>query len=479
MTNSDISNHLSKTGEIRFGTDGWRAVIGDMFTIENLKIIAQAISDHLCKSTGNSASVAVGYDTRFMSEEFAGIVAEILAANKINVLLSRDVIPTPIVSFTVKHHRLDAGIVLTSSHNPFFYHGLKFKSPFGGPASIEMTARIEYYLHNRRPCTSGSHTGTYKEVTDFFPDYKQHVMNLLNMDHLSRYKNTIYFDPMYGAGQGILQKLLSDVHLRIESLHSERNPMFGGLYPEPIPYNLAELKKMITEHPGNIGIATDGDADRFGVLDHRGNYVAVHELLALLFNYLWDVRTWRGQVVRSTSLVGSVDSLAAKRGAEVQEVPVGFKHIAEEMISSSTIIGAEESGGFGYGMHIPERDGLLSSLLLIELLGYYESDIVQLITELRREIGTKAYNRIDFYYPTALLQERMESLKRKAPDRFGHYKIDSTDEKDGLKFYFKNGGWMLIRVSATEPMGRIYATGPTDKVVQDLLSIGRKLMTED
>ncbi len=475
----NISKHLSKDKIIRFGTDGWRAVIGDLFTFENLKIIAQAIADHVCERTGNAARVAVGYDTRFMSEEFAGVVAEVLTANKINVLFSRDVIPTPIVSFTVRHHRLDAGIMLTSSHNPFFYHGLKFKAPYGGPASIEMTARIEHYLHKRGPCTAGIQTGKYKEVTDFFPDYKQHVMKLLNIDQLNRYKNTVYFDPMYGAGQGVLQKLLSDLPLRIESIHSERNPLFGGFKPEPIPKNLTELREKITGLPGNIGIATDGDADRFGVLDHSGNYVAVHELLALLFTYLWDVRNWRGQVVRSTSLAGSVDLLATKRGAEVHEVPVGFKHIAEEMISSPTIIGAEESGGFGYGLHIPERDGLLSSLLLIELLGYYASDITQLITDLRREIGTKAYDRIDFYSPTALLQERMESLKRKAPDRFGCYKIDSMDEKDGLKFYFENDGWMLIRVSATEPMGRIYVTASTDQVVRDLLSIGRKLMVDD
>jgi len=477
--NSDISNHLSKDKIIRFGTDGWRAVIGDMYTFENLKIIGQAIADYLHEQVGDSARVAVGYDTRFMSEEFAGVIAETLAANKISVLLSREMIPTPVLSYSVKHLHLNAGIMLTASHNPYFYHGLKFKGPFGGPAGTEMTQRIEYFLRKQKDVISAKPTKAYIEMIDFFPAYHQHIMTLLDMKKLGNYKSTIYYDPMYGAGQGFLQKLLVDTPVRIESLHMERNPIFGGLNPEPIPKNLQELKKYMVDQPGNIGIATDGDADRFGILDHHGIFVAMHELLALLFKYIWDVRGWRGQVVRSNSMADSVDILAKKRGAPVQEVPVGFKHITEEMIYRETLIGAEESGGFGYGVHIPERDGLLSALLLMEMLEHYDSDISELLADLRGDIGQRSYDRIDFYRPTDLLQKRMEFLKREVPVQIGDHKINSTDDRDGLKFYFENDSWMLIRLSATEPMGRIYATATNQAEVQELLISGKKIMTEE
>jgi phosphomannomutase len=240
--------------------------------------------------------------------------------------------------------------------------------------------------------------------------------------------------------------------------------------------NLQDLKDRLAGQPGHLGIATDGDADRFGVLDPEGNFVALHELLALFFRYLWDVRGWRGQVVRSTSMADSVDIPAAKRAAAVTEVPVGFKNITEAMISQPTIIGAEESGGFGYGVHIPERDGLLSSLLLIEMLGHYGAGLPGLLDELRKETGERAYDRIDFYHPAEQLQKRMAEIKKDLPDRIGTCKIRSVDEKDGIKFHFENNAWMLIRLSATEPMARIYVTAENSAAVQALLAAGRRMM---
>ncbi len=476
MDQSNIFTHLAKSDTIRFGTDGWRAVIGDLYTIENLKVIAQALADYLHENSGDHVSAAVGYDTRFMSVEFAEVVAEVLAANRIQVFLSTDIIPTPVLSFTVKYRQLDAGIMLTASHNPFFYHGVKFKAPFGGPATTEMTNRIAHFLNARPPCKTGTSDKTRIKKTDFFPAYHEQVISHLNIEALSNFNHTVFFDPMYGAGQGYLRKLLAGLPVKIRSLHTRRNPLFGGLYPEPILKNLQDLKKRIANEPGNLGIATDGDADRFGVLDRAGNFIAVHELQALLFTYLWDIRGWRGQVVRSTSMADSVDRLAIKRGAEVSEVPVGFKYVTEEMLLRDTLIGGEESGGFGYGRHIPERDGLFSGLLLLELLGYYKSDITELITVLRKEIGTKTYDRIDFYHPTVLLQERMARIKKNMPDMIGNYKIVKIDDKDGIKFYFTHDSWMLIRLSATEPMARIYVTAPTPDCVRELLDHGRKLM---
>lgn len=480
--NSHISNHRSA---IRFGTDGWRAIIADNFTFENVRIVAQAFADFLSESACKSKGVAIGYDTRFLSKHFALTMAETLAANDVPVYLSDGFCPTPMLSHAVRHRQLAAGIMITASHNPYIYNGVKFKAEYGGPAMVEMTKAIEKHLFQRPPETITEKKKANIIHCDFFPDYWQHLNEYLDLALISRFRGRVFFDAMHGAGCGFMQKILSDYllppnkgtpSLQLLTIHQKPHPQFDGLLPEPIPQNLQPLAELVRTNKGDLGLAIDGDGDRFGVVDHNGQFVQLHDLMPLLFRYLVESRRWSGDVVRTTSMANTIDKLAAKYHRQTIEVPVGFKNVAEVMIRQDILIGGEESGGFGYKNHLPERDGFVSCLLLLEMLAAHTVSIASLVQGLRKEFGAFAYGRIDRYGELDRLQKRMSELRQQPPNHIGAFKVEKINLIDGIKFYFNDDSWMLMRVSDTEPLFRIYVGSNREDKVNKLLAAGEQLM---
>lgn len=466
------------TSKIKFGTDGWRAVIAEDFTFENVRIAGQAYSDYLL-TTGNGQGAAIGYDTRFLSERFAKTIADVLASNGIPVFLSEDFIPTPVLSFAVKNRSLAGGIMITASHNPHIYNGIKFKGEYGGPVNEAVTKNIEKLLGKNEPKYNSKLIEKNLAAADFFKEYAAHIENYADFSLLERFKGSIVFDAMHGAGCGYLQKLLDKTGIRLKAVRNEPDPQFGGICPEPIAKNLNELQSAVVKSNAAAGLALDGDADRFGVLDHLGNFVELHDLMPMLFEHLLRTRNWPGNIVRTTSMADTIDRAAAKHSRSVIEVPVGFKNVTDQMISDTILIGGEESGGFGYYGHIPERDGLLSCLLVLELLADTQKTLPELVEELRNAYGDFAYSRVDEYFDTAKLNANLEALRKQPPKMIGGFKIKSVTLIDGIKFCFENGSWMLMRVSQTEPLGRIYAASTAQNFVTKIIEAGRALLMKE
>ena len=457
----------------RFGTDGWRAVIAEQFTFKNVRLIAAAMARYIRDKRGGSRTVAVGYDTRFMSKEFAVAVAEAAAACGVEVLLSRGFCPTPALTFAVKQKKLAGGIMITASHNPYTYNGVKFKSAYGGPALVEETQAIERHMHEiaSAPEKARRPGGSVREI-DLLPAYYKQIERYVDVDVIRRFRGRIVFNPMLGAGIGSVDGFLRLLGVKVTAINDEPNPLFGGGGPEPILQNLQDQVEAIRAGKAVLGLATDGDADRFGVLDEDGGFVQLHDLMPLLFAYLVETRGFTGGVVRSSSMADTVDRVAARYGRKVVEVPVGFKNVCEKMMEIDTVVGGEESGGFGYKKHMPERDGVLSCLLLVEMLAARSITIKQAIARLRNDYGPFAYGRIDRHFPIPQLKANFTRLKTAPPGRFGGVAVDRVSLADGVKFYFADGSWMLMRCSDTEPLGRIYVASSSDAAVKRILNAG-------
>jgi len=426
-------------------------------------------------SISDLPGVAIGFDTRFMSERFARKIGKVLKANGIKVYLSDQFIPTPVLSFNVKHRELDAGIMVTASHNPYYYNGLKFKASYGGSAMEELTKNIEQLLY-QSPIPN--HQQIELNPHDFFRDYKNHLEKIVNFDIINSFHGKIIFDSMYGAGSGFLQQFIAESSIKLESINNKINPNFGNILPEPIPDNLQKLSARVKSSGAILGIATDGDADRFGIIDDEGNFVQLHDLMPILFEYLVKSRDWPGNIVRTTSMADTIDKIADQYNREVFEVPVGFKNVCEKMLADDILIGGEESGGFGYKNHIPERDGILSILLVLEMLAREETFIKEKVNTLRQKLGPFAYDRIDQYCDREKAARNMVKLKSKPPDRIGEYKINNINTIDGIKFYLEKDAWMLIRLSQTEPLFRIYVAARDQEAVDNILKSGKKLLTQ-
>ncbi|GAB4318456.1 MAG: phosphoglucomutase/phosphomannomutase family protein [Candidatus Sumerlaeia bacterium] len=473
----------SQPHAIRFGTDGWRAIIADQFTFDHVRAIAQAVADYLHECGGAACGLAVGFDTRFLSQDFARVLAEVVAGNGIPVLLSRSWIPTPALSLAVVQRGLAGGVMITASHNPFRYNGVKFKAGWGGPAPVEMTRAIEGHLFKRAPRLDSRRIRAHLELCDFRKEYFRRLSDLVRFRILQAEARTVQcvaFDSMNGAGAGWAEALFERALGRGRTLsvrgHST-NPLFPDCHgPEPIAANLRPLAS-ICRRNRCVGFATDGDADRFGVLDERGRFVQLHDLMPLLFEYLVESRGWRGAVIRTTSMAATVDQMAAAMGRASVEVPVGFKNVSEKMREMEFVIAGEESGGFGYQGHIPERDGILSCLLALEMLAVRDRPMSGLVRALRRRFGPFAYDRIDEYGDLSALRARLRALRRAPPDRVGAFRVERVTLIDGIKLYFAGGAWMLIRVSDTEPLFRVYVAGRSAGVVKQILDEGRRLMT--
>src|SRR5512143_1903289 len=479
---------------IHFGTDGWRAVISDTFTFDNLRILAQAIadaiaSDHWDKS-GNGGpkpdpkKIVIGFDTRFLSDRYAGEVARVLAANGFSVMLAQSDAPTPAISFAVKHQGAIAGIMITASHNAPRYNGVKLKGPFGGSALPEQCRRVEVYISDNEQRARGPNLMDYQKARDAnliqkfnpLPAYFEHLRHLINSDIIAENPQRFAVDSMYGAGRGVIKAFLQGTGCDIAEVRAEMNPGFGGIHPEPIAKNLGALSSAISSGLGNFGLATDGDADRIGAMDERGIFVDPHKIMALALQYLVERRGWTGSVVRTVSTTRMIDRLAKRYGLKLYETPVGFNHIADYMMSEDVLIGGEESGGISFKGHIPEGDGPIMGLLLVEMIACYKRPLGELVEGLLAEVGPVVYQRTDLRLSRPVAKDEMAAfLSKTAPREIGGQRIAEISSRDGIKYIMADDSWLLIRPSGTEPVLRVYVEARTQEMVSEMMKYGQSI----
>ena len=479
---------------IHFGTDGWRAVISDSFTFDNLRILAQAIADAVASNqwdkSGNGGprpdptKIVVGFDTRFLSDRYAGEVARVLAANGFTVLLAQSDAPTPAISYAVKDQSAIAGVMITASHNAPRYNGVKLKAAFGGSALPDQCHRVEVYISDNEQRARGPNLMDYQKARDAnliqkfnpLPAYFDHLRKLINSNLIAENPQRFAVDSMYGAGRGVIKAFLQGTGCDIAEVRAEMNPGFGGIHPEPIAKNLGALSSAISSGLGNFGLATDGDADRIGAMDERGIFVDPHKIMALALKYLVEHRGMSGAVVRTVSTTRMIDRLAAKYGLKLYETPVGFNHIADYMMKEDVLIGGEESGGISFKGHIPEGDGPIMGLLLVEMIAATRKPLVELVDELLAEVGPVIYQRTDLRLSRPVAKAEMSAfLSKTAPREIGRERIIEISPRDGIKYIMSDDSWLLIRPSGTEPVLRVYVEGRSQEMVSELMGYGRMI----
>jgi len=468
---------------IRFGTDGWRAIIADEFTFANVRACAQATASYFRQTGAAARGVVVGYDTRFASEDFAAAVAEVLAGNGIPVYLCDRPAPTPVIGYAILTYRAAGSIVITSSHNPAQWNGFKVRTEYAGAAPPEVLAKIESLIPEalagrtiRLPLEAAKKEGLV-QTFDPRPQYLSHLAGLLDLGRLRNAGLRVVIDPMHGAGAGYLSELLSGGNNSLLEIRAERNPLFPGMHnPEPIPRNLEATIAAVRDHGASLALATDGDADRIGVVDGQGRFVNQLQVFALLAYYLLEVRGLRGPLVKSVTTTSMVRRLGELYGVPVHETGVGFKFLGPKMREVDALIAGEESGGFAFRGHLPERDGILSGLYILDLMAQRRQDLPTLISELFARVGPHYYDRIDIVVrddQRALLQERLSTLR---PDSIAGLRVTGRDSTDGLRFLLEDGGWALIRLSGTEPLMRLYTEVREERLVQPVLAALKELM---
>jgi alpha-D-glucose phosphate-specific phosphoglucomutase len=467
---------------IKFGTDGWRAIIAEDYTYANVRTCAQAVADYLKEEGKASGGLVVGYDTRFASEGFAAAVAEVAGANGLKVWLSDRPVPTPVVSFSVLHYRAAGGVVITASHNPGTYNGFKYKPDYAGSASPEvieaLEERIEWIHTNaavrRQPLEELVQYGRvqYIDPTDA---YVQRVNQLVDLSEVRSAGLKVVADAMHGAGAGYFARLLEGGSTRVVGIREERNPAFPGIAPEPITPNLAALIQAIGDETADVGLATDGDADRIGVVDERGTFINQHQVYALLLLYLLEFRGLRGPAVRSVTSSVMADRLGEIYGVPILETAVGFKYIGPKMTEIAAIMGGEESGGFGFAGHIPERDAIVSGAFLLDLMVKLQRPMSGVIDYLQEKVGSFYYDRVDVHFPDEEREAVLSRVGSSQPTEIDGSKVVGLNTIDGYKFALQDGSWLLIRFSGTEPLLRIYTETTSPDRVPRILAEGRRI----
>lgn len=474
---------------IKFGTDGWRGVIADDFTFDRIWLVACAICRYVARSANAGPDLLIGYDTRFLSDRFAQVCAVAAAEHDIPVKIAEKFVPTPSISFATVDLKTDGAIMITASHNPPRYNGIKFKAPYGGSASTTITDEIEKELRLVEKDPPPRPDVLFEDVLaggkiDFFdpgPRYLEKVISLVDADVFKGGNKDIkvMFDPMYGAGQGYLTEAMRRLGMECDEIHGEHNPLFPGLQPEPIGDNLNDLRKAVTEGDYQVGIAVDGDADRVCAIDATGRFISSHMVFALLLKHLIEQRGWSGKVVKTVSTTSMIDSLCEGYGLELYVVPVGFKYICDLMLDEDILIGGEESGGTGIKNHIPERDGVLVGLLLVEIMLTHGKTLGRLIDELMEELGRRfVYLRRDIELTQAHKEALLENLHNVKPDLIGGQRVTEVETVDGFKFHREGGSWVMLRVSGTEAVVRVYAEATSESEVEELVDEGRKLIDQ-
>jgi phosphomannomutase len=464
------------TPHIKFGTDGWRGVIADDFTFENIAKVALATANFYKRHKKIKNGIVVGYDSRFLSKEFAEKVAEVLANRGIKVIISDKISSTPAVSLVTKKMNAAGGVVITASHNPARYNGFKIKGDFGGPAFPETVEKVEKELKKiiksnvvcKKSFNESLEKGTIKKI-DFTAIYIEDIKSKINIDLIKSAGIKIAYDAMYGAGQGIMDQILP---LKV-SVRGTYNPSFGGSNPEPLPQNTKPLIDAVLKNNCDIGIATDGDADRIGAFDEKGNFVDSHRIFALILKYFIEEKKMTGEVAKSFSVSQIINKMCKKYSLVLHETPVGFKYLCRLMVERNILIAAEESGGVGVKGHLPERDGTYIGLLLAEIMAVRKKKLSELVNELMSEFGWHYFNRYDAHL-TEKEKNRIMAYYKKSPKQIAGFNVERIETKDGYKLFVENG-WVLIRASGTEPLIRFYAEAEIPAKVEALLKAAREV----
>ena len=460
--------------EIKFGTDGWRGIIADDFTFDNVRRVAGAIASYVLKYEEARRGVFIGYDTRFASQAFARAAAEVIATAGIPVKLSSDYTPTPAVSFAVKDKSAAGGVMITSSHNPWNWNGVKFKGKFGGSATPAIMKRLEEEL-SAEAMPQGSKAAV--EEADLKTPYIAAVCRFADMDRIGKTKFKFAIDSMYGSGRGVLAGIFQDRGVPFIAIRQEVNPLFPGINPEPIEPHVALLQETVLKEKCDAGLATDGDADRIGAVAEDGSFVDSHKIFCVLLHWLLVRKKWSGDVVRAFNTTCMIDRIAAKYGRKLYETPIGFKYIADLMMEHDILIGGEESGGIGYSRFLPERDGILNCLLLANAMAEEGKPLGRLVADLQREFGPHYYGRRDLHIPEELKRSAIQRARAESTQSLGRYRVLKKENLDGIKFFLDaptngNGAeaWILFRASGTEPLLRAYAEAASPELVNEILT---------
>lgn len=478
---------------ITFGTDGWRARIADDFTFENVRRCADGVAHYVTEQGAAARGVVIAYDRRFASEHFAAAAAEVLLAHDIPVALSVRAVPTQMSSFEVVERGAAAGIVITASHNPWVDNGFKVKAPTGAAAGADILSVIEARLAvnggtsvDRRPLADAEAAGMV-EMFDPYEGYERFVRRTVDLDALRAADVSVLVDPLYGSGAGWISRLLAGGRIRVHELHQERNPFFGGVNPEPIRPHVDEALGLIAGGGYDLGLLLDGDADRAGAADERGTFIHQLQVTGLLMYYLAEHRGWRDPVVVSINNTSMAERLGRHYGIATYETPVGFKFIGPRMIETGAMMGAEESGGFGFGMHLPERDGIYADLLLLDLFLREKAagrwPVSSALAHFHELAGPSFYRRIDVHVDRAVYAETkrrlLVDLAASTPTDLAGAPVARTvvlDTGDGYKFFLDDGSWLLIRASGTEPLVRVYTEASSEDLREALLGAGERLV---
>lgn len=456
--------------QIKFGTDGWRAVIAEEFTFQNLERAAQATADFWKANPVDGAEkmIVVGYDRRFLSDLFGRRAAEIFSGNGFQVQLSTCPVPTPSVSFAVKAQKATGGVMITASHNPAIFNGYKLKAHYGGSAESSLCQAIEKCI-DQSPVQRSDKT---IEMRDFRPAHYKAIKKLVDFKLIAKSKIRFAHEALYGVGAGCFDELLRGTTCRVTTLNGEHDPNFGGINPEPIAQNYGKSSACLKKHPHDICLVTDGDADRVGGMDGHGKPLTTHQIICLLLHHFIVNRKGKGRVIKALTTTSMVDKMCAHYGLELVETGVGFKYICAEMLKGNVLLGFEESGGIGFPALMPERDGIASGMMLLELLATERVSVNDLLKRLEKQFGPHRYARLDAHFPLEKRAALMDYCKSNPPAKLGHSPVAAVKTSDGVKFVAENGAWLMLRGSGTEPILRIYAEAKSDPEAKKLIADG-------
>lgn len=468
--------------DIKFGTDGWRGIIAQDFTFDNVRYCAQSVAEYLRDKGLASRGMVIGYDTRFASEDFAAAAAEVVAANGIKVYLCSKATPTPVISYGVLNKKAAGAIIITASHNPAQWNGFKIKTEDGASAPTEVEAEVEGRLPDIVAQNRVKHLPLEEglaqrliESLDLMPDYFHHLAQFFDLESLRKAGLKVVVDSMFGAGSGYFKRLLSGDKTEVVEINGERNPIFPGIQPEPIARHLSKLCATVRESKAHVGLATDGDADRIGIVDEKGTPLTPLQIFALLALYLLEVRGQRGAIVKTLTTTSMIFKLGELYNVPVYETPVGFKYVAPKMVAENALMGGEESSGFGYRGHLPERDGILSGIYFLDFMAKLKKTPSELLDYLYSKVGPHYYERIDLEFPSTEREAIIQRLTQDRPTHLAETEVVRVKTIDGFHFVLADGSWLLIRFSGTEPLLRIYAESHSMDRVNKLLEAGKKL----
>ncbi|MGB8830620.1 MAG: phosphoglucomutase/phosphomannomutase family protein [Candidatus Sulfotelmatobacter sp.] len=468
--------------EIKFGTDGWRGIIADDFTFENVRRVAGAIASYVLKYEDSSRGIFVGYDTRFASLSAAQVAAEVIAAAGIPVKLANDYTPTPAVSFAVKNNGAAGGVMITSSHNPWNWNGVKFKAKFGGSATPAIMKQVEEEM---RADAMPRRANARIDEADFNSPYVAAICRFADLDLIGKSGFKIAVDSMYGSGRGVLAGIFQQRGVAYVAIRQEVNPLFPGINPEPIEPHIALLQQTVIHNKCDAGLATDGDADRIGAVAEDGSFVDSHKIFSVLLRWLLARKKWPGDVVRAFNTTRMIDRIVAKYGRRLYETPIGFKYTADLMMEHEILMGGEESGGIGYSRFLPERDGLLNCLLLVNVMAEESKPLGQLVADVQDEFGPHYYGRRDLHIAEDVKQRAITRASDKSTQMLGRYHVVRKETLDGIKFFLDapahgNGAeaWILFRASGTEPLLRIYSEAASPDLVSDILASAKEFVEQ-